>query len=70
MHHPPVIADRPTFDAAAELLAAHGGDAQAEAERRADKSRDIGNVHLFCRWRQAGRLIEALASPRAGGPLN
>lgn len=70
MLHPPVIADRDSFEAAAELLAAHSGGALAEARRLAERSRDVGNVLRFCRWRQAGRLIEVLASGEVSGPLH
>lgn len=70
MFQPAVIADRDTFDAAAALLAEHGGAAIAEAERRAVASRNVGNVQRFCRWRQAGRLLAALASPEVVGRLN
>lgn len=45
---------------AAELIARFGGFAASEAEARATRSRDVGNVIHYCRWRQIQRLIEWL----------
>jgi len=49
---------------AAELIARFGEHAASEAAARADRSRDLGNVVHFCRWRQIQRLILLLS---AGG---
>lgn len=45
---------------AAELIERFGGFAADEAAARASRSRDLGNVVHYCRWRQIQRLIEFL----------
>ena len=45
---------------AAELIERFGGYAAEEAAARASRSRDLGNVIHYCRWRQIQRLIEVL----------
>jgi len=45
---------------AAELIERFGGFAADEAAARASRSRDLGNVIHYCRWRQIQRLIEML----------
>ena len=50
---------------AAELIERFGGFAAEEAAVRASRSRELGNVVHYCRWRQIQRLIEYLD---AGGP--
>jgi hypothetical protein len=49
---------------AAELIAHFGALAAGEAAVRADRSREVGNVLHFCRWRQIERLILLLAAGR------
>lgn len=57
------IADRSDVDRAAELLVVLGPlGAVHEAAQRAERSRDLGNLVHFCRWRQVERLLRALAS--------
>lgn len=56
------IADRATVDHAADLMAAYGGTAGMEAAARADRSRDVGNLDHFCRWRQVERVILLLST--------
>ena len=41
-----------------------GEYAASEAAVRADRSRDLGNVVHFCRWRAIERLILLLAAGR------
>ena len=52
-----LVTDRPTMDGATELIALFGEGAAIEAAARADRSREVGNVLHFCRWRQIERLI-------------
>ena len=66
----PYVSDAAAFDAAADLIARHGDAAAVEASNRADRSRDIGNVVHFCRWRQIERLIAVLATPCAVGTVH
>lgn len=61
------LADRCLFEDAHALIAAHGAAASREAAARAGRSRDLGNVVHFCRWRTVERLIVALADDRVGG---
>ncbi len=59
MHY--IICDRAVADAATALIGAHGGDAQDRAADLAQASRERGNVHKFCHWRQVARMIDALS---------
>ncbi|HWT14016.1 MAG TPA: hypothetical protein VN231_14775 [Allosphingosinicella sp.] len=64
------LPDRAAAADAAELIARFGDYAASEAAARADRSRDIGNVHHFCRWRQVERIILLLAAGPAGHSLH
>jgi hypothetical protein len=56
---------------AAELIARFGDHAAFEAAARADRSRGLGNIVHFCRWRQIERMILLLSSPdRAGATVH
>ena len=35
---------------------------QQRVDERADRSRDLGNVIHFCRWREIERMIDALSA--------
>lgn len=59
------LPDRAAAVEAAELIARFGDFAASEAAARADRSRDLGNVVHFCRWRQIERLIVLLSSDQA-----
>lgn len=56
------VPDRAAAADAAELMARFGDFAAREAAARADRSRDLGNVVHFCRWRQIERLIMLLGA--------
>ena len=58
------LPDRSAATDAAELMARFGEYAASEAAARADRSRELGNVLHFCRWRQIERLILLLAAGR------
>ncbi|QNE33406.1 hypothetical protein F1C10_08155 [Sphingomonas sp. NBWT7] len=64
------LADRAAVDDAALLIAKHGGAAAFEAASRANRSRAVGNVAHFCRWRQIERLIDLLATDYACGTVH
>lgn len=66
----PYVADRAAFDDAAELIARFGDDAGFEAAARADRSRDVGNVVTYCRWRQIERLIVLLSTGEIVGSVH
>lgn len=55
---------------AAELIDQFGGFAADEAAARASRSRDLGNVIHYCRWRQIQRLIEVLGEDPAEATLH
>ncbi|HEX8641514.1 MAG TPA: hypothetical protein VF704_10225 [Allosphingosinicella sp.] len=56
------LPDRSAAAEAAELIARFGDYAASEAAARADRSREVGNVDHFCRWRQIERMILLLAT--------
>jgi hypothetical protein len=64
------LPDRSAIADAAELIERFGIHALSEASARADRSRELGNVIHFCRWRQIERLIPILASDRAPGTIH
>ena len=55
------LSDRSAATDAADLMTRFGDYAASEAAARADRSREVGNVLHFCRWRQIERLILLLA---------
>ena len=60
------LPDRAAATDAAELITRFGAHAASEAAARADRSRELGNVIHFCRWRQIERMIVLLGSGGAG----
>ena len=66
----PYVADRASLSDATELMALFGGDAGFEAAARADRSRDLGNLVHFCRWRQIERLIVMLSAEKVVGTIH
>ena len=70
MEYLPYLADRGEVSDAAELIRRFGDDAGYEAAARADRSRDVGNVQHFCRWRQIERLIVLLSLDMPVGTIH
>jgi hypothetical protein len=64
------IADRATLDGATDLIARFGDHATLEAAALADRSRDLGNLVHFCRWRQVERVILMLGMAEAAGTVH
>lgn len=64
------LPDAAAANEAAELIDRFGGFAADEAAARADRSRNLGNVIHYCRWRQIQRLIEALALDAGGATVH
>jgi hypothetical protein len=58
------------FADATALIADFGPTANLEAAARASRSRDLGNVVHFCRWRQVERMIVALADEGVSGTVH
>lgn len=70
MRHNVHIAGRGAFAEAADLIAHFGDHAVSEARRRAGRSRDLGNVVHFCRWREVERMIGTLGQEAAAGAVH
>lgn len=66
----PYVADRAVLADATDLIARFGLDAAIEAAARADRSRDLGNVVHFCRWRQIERLVLLLTADEVIGSVH
>lgn len=64
------IAGRSAVTDALSLVDEYGPDAPLAAAMRAVQSRDAGNVHKFCHWRQIERLSALLASNVVQGSLH
>lgn len=54
------LPDPSAVDEANELISRLGVHAASEAAARAERSRELGNVLHFCRWRQIQRFIALL----------
>jgi len=63
LQHQIYLPDAAAAADAAELIARFGDHAALEAAARANRSRGLGNVIHFCRWRQIERMILLLTSP-------
>ena len=70
MRHHVHVQDRAALSDATDLITHFGEHAQLEAASRADRSRSLGNVIHFCRWRQIERAIEMLSAPHVTGPVH
>ena len=64
------LPDRSAAVEAAELMTRFGEFAASEAAARADRSRELGNVIHFCRWRQIERLIAFLSAGRGAHTIH
>jgi hypothetical protein len=58
------------FSEASELLDHYGELAVAEAAQRASRSRELGNVVHFCRWREVIRMIDMLSDEQVEGAIH
>ena len=67
LHDPVYLPDASAAADAAELIARFGDHAAFEASARANRSRGLGNVVHFCRWRQIERMIQLLSSTERDG---
>ena len=66
----PYIAGRLALAEASDLIDRFGDDAGLEAAMRAERSRDAGNVLLFCHWRQIERVIATLSDDEVRGTVH
>jgi hypothetical protein len=64
------VQDRATLAEATDLIQHFGEHAQTEAATRANRSRSLGNVIHFCRWRQIERAIEMLSARDVSGAIH
>ena len=53
-----------------ELIRRFGDYAGSEAARRASRSRSLGNLVHYCRWRQIERMIGLLGTARTSETLH
>ncbi len=67
LHEPVYLPDASAAADAAELIARFGDHAALEAAARAVRSRGLGNVVHFCRWRQIERMIGLLSTTDRDG---
>ncbi|HZG08248.1 MAG TPA: hypothetical protein VEZ70_04615 [Allosphingosinicella sp.] len=70
MHYHVHTAGRLVFAEAADLITRFGVHAVSEARLRAGRSRAVGNVAHFCRWREVERMIGTLDAKAAEGALH
>ena len=70
MSHPVPVCDREAFAEATQLMTLFGEQALVEAAIRADRSRSLGNVIHFCRWRQVERTILMLTEDEVTGTVH
>jgi hypothetical protein len=61
------VPDRAAVEEAHDLIAMFGEHAASEAASRADRSRNLGNVVHFCRWRAIERTILMLGDKEVIG---
>ena len=66
----PYLANRKSYDDAAERMRRFGANAGYEAAARADQSLDVGNHITFCHWRQIERLIVLLTYNQPLGTIH
>jgi hypothetical protein len=64
------LADRDLITDAAALMHVFGDYAADEAAIRASRSRSLGNVVHFCRWRQVERLLRWFAADAPTGTVH
>jgi hypothetical protein len=70
LHYHVHVQDRALLTEATDLIESHGDLAQIEAAQRADRSRSLGNVIHFCRWRQVERMIALLSLEEVTGTIH
>jgi hypothetical protein len=66
----PYLRDARDVVTATDLIRRFGDAAAREASAAAGRSRDLGNVVHFCRWRQVERLIDVLSVDGCVGTLH
>lgn len=70
LRHDVYLSEGAAFSQASELLDRYGELAAAEAAQRASRSRDLGNVIHFCRWREVIRMIDMLSDDQVDGAIH
>ncbi len=64
------VPDRAAVEEAHDLIATCGEHAASEAALRADRSRGLGNISHFCRWRTIERTILMLGDKEVTGAVH
>lgn len=70
LRHDIHLAGREALADASDLIAKFGDYAIAEAATRAHRSRALGNVIHFCRWREVERMIAMLRDEAVTGAVH
>jgi hypothetical protein len=70
LRHDVYLSNRAAFVDASELIDRFGELAVVEAAQRASRSRDLGNVVHFCRWREVIRMIDMLSDDQVDGAIH
>jgi hypothetical protein len=70
LRHDVHFAGRAELADAAELIERFGDYALSEAAERARRSRDLGNLIHFCRWRAVERMVAMLGDRQVTGALH
>jgi hypothetical protein len=65
-----VFATGAAYSEASDLIERFGDFAASEASLRANRSRDLGNVVHFCRWREVARMIDLLLDETVDGAVH
>ena len=70
MSHQLQFQGRGALAEASDLISRFGEFAASEAAERARRSRDVGNLIHFCRWREIERIIELLRDDSVTGTVH
>jgi hypothetical protein len=70
LRHDVHLAGREALADASDLIARFGEHALSEAAIRAHRSRAVGNVVHFCRWREVERMIAMLRDEAVSGAVH
>jgi hypothetical protein len=70
LRHDVHFAGGTTLADASELIERFGEFALSEAAQRARRSRDLGNLIHFCRWREVERMVAMLGDREVTGAVH
>jgi hypothetical protein len=70
LRHDVHFAGRAALADASDLIETFGEFALSEAAERARRSRDLGNLIHFCRWREVERMVAMLSDREVTGAVH